>query len=111
MPKFNIERRNFFKLLLLGIGALFVKFSGIEELARASSSVTNDKIGVVYNTATGAVIRTINPGPGEQSHLDWVQKNLPKGTSLLRINKLALAADDHNCPNIDVLMRYVKQSS
>ena len=107
MPRFDPERRDFFRMLLFGMGILFLKFSGIEQLAEASSPVAKDEIGLVYNTATGNILRTINPGPGEGSHLDWVQKNLPAGTSLLRINKSAIGADAYNCPNINALRTFI----
>ena len=71
---------------------------------------TNDKIGLLYSTATGVVLRTINPGHNEQRHLAWVLQNLPEGTSLLLLDKVAIGADDKNCPNLDVLIPYASEN-
>lgn len=70
----------------------------------------NDKIGLLYSTATGIVLRTINPTHREQRHLDWVQRTKPEGTTLLLLDKIVVGADDKNCPNLDMLIPHVKQN-
>lgn len=111
MPQFDIEKRNFFKQSLLGLGLLTLNFSGLSKLAKASDNpeVGDDDFALLYSTATGIVLRTINPGAGEQHHLDWLEENKPEGTTLLRIKKRAVGADHKNCPNIDMMIPYVRQ--
>lgn len=68
-------------------------------------------IGLLYSTATGIVLRTINPPDTEQGHLTWLQNNLPSGTTLLLLDKTTIGADDNNCPNLDTLIPYVQQNN
>lgn len=69
------------------------------------------QIGLLYSTATGIVLRTINPDSAMgDSHLDWVDQNKPDGTTLLRLNKSDIGADEFNCPNLDFLIPYVQKN-
>jgi len=70
----------------------------------------NDKIGLLYSTATGIVLRTINPSHEEQHHLAWLSRNVPEGTTLLFLNKDAIGADEENCPNLDMLIPHVQKN-
>ena len=64
------------------------------------------KIGILYSSTTGIILRTINPDNDE--HLDWLEKNKPNGTVLLQIDKNKVGADDNNMPNCDFLIPYAK---
>lgn len=109
MAKFDQEKRNFLKGCLLFVGLFALNF-GLEGNLLAQTFKRRDQVGVLFSMATGVVLRSINPGPGEQSHLDWLDENKPEGTILLRLNKLDVGADDHNMPNLDFLIPYAKQN-
>lgn len=109
MSKFDEKRREFFKWSLIGLATLFLDFSGLGKISKVFA-VQPDQIGLLYSTATGIVLRTINPGKGEQAHLNWVDAHKPAGTALLRINKSDIGADHKNCPNLDTLIPYVKNN-
>lgn len=66
------------------------------------------QIGLLYSSTTGVVLRSINPD--NDAHLDWLEQHKPSGTELIRINKSDVGADDHNMPNLDFLIPYVKNN-
>ena len=66
------------------------------------------KIGILYSTTTGIILRTINPD--NDAHLDWLEQNKPAGTVLIQLNKSDVGADDSNMPNCDFLIPYVKNN-
>ncbi len=106
----DLEKRNFFKYSLAGIAMLLMNLSGIERLVKTIALVPGpDKIGLLYSTATGIILRTINPEHHEQHHFTWLQNNLPEGTTLLLLDKPDIGADNRNCPNLDYLIPYVKK--
>lgn len=111
MPDFDIEKRNFLKSIIMAfVMAFFIEFGGLQRLVFGGAIPLIDDFAILYSTATGIVLRTINPGPGEQPHLDWLGKNIPTGTTLLRLNKISLGADNYNVPNLDTVMPFVKQN-
>jgi hypothetical protein len=68
-------------------------------------------IGILYSTATGIVLRTINPDETMGDiHLNWLEVNKPEGTTLLIIRKSLIGADERNMPNLDFLIPYVKKN-
>lgn len=72
--------------------------------------IATDQIAIIYSTATGIVLRTVNPDENDQLILQWLKDNLPNGTSMLLLNKVDIKADDTNCPNLDVIIPYVQTS-
>jgi len=72
--------------------------------------MNSDYMGILYSTATGIVLRTINPDPEFDEHLTWLEANRPEGTTLLCIEKSKVGADHANIPNLDFLIPYIKEN-
>lgn len=111
MQGYDIEKRNFFKQIICAVVMAFlIEFNGLTKLVFGQSVEADSEIGILFSSSTGIVLRTINPGPGERAHLDWVQRNAPAGTTLLRIKKALCGADDFNVPNLDALIPYARNN-
>lgn len=110
MQNVDFGKRNFLKACIIFVGIYAVNFCWpIKALSQALSSPS--QIGILYSTATGIVLRSINPSSDFPGHLDWLQNNLPAGTTLLRLDKSAVGADDKNMPNLDSLIPYAQKNN
>lgn len=68
-------------------------------------------IGILYSTETGIILRTINPDSYMGDHyLDKVEAVKPEGTTLLRLDKTKIGADELNCPNLFFLIPYIQKN-
>jgi hypothetical protein len=103
MDNIDLSKRTFLKGCLIGIASLFVTILGLAGVI-AMETLRQDQIGVLYSKATGVVLRIINPDRHDQHHLTWLQNNLPPGTSLLRMNKAEVGANDKHCPHLPLLI-------